>query len=138
MVIAWPERRAEPIERRALHLVLGAAGIDDLAADVADDPDMVELDVARSRHRRLHHFGEIAEMTEIEGDAFAGARGKLVATRPVGNLRRPDQHVAHAPGVEIAQSIGLAGRIDQHPRLAQQSEAKRHRVFAGLDAQARR
>ena len=46
MVIGLPERRAQPVERRALHLVLGAARIDDLAADVADHPDMVELDVA--------------------------------------------------------------------------------------------
>src|SRR5271166_5641180 len=43
------ERGAEPVESRALCLILGAAGIDDLAADVANDPDMIELDVARSR-----------------------------------------------------------------------------------------
>ena len=37
---------APPIERRALRLIFGAARIDDLAADVADHPDLIELDVA--------------------------------------------------------------------------------------------
>ena len=55
------QRRADAVERRALHLVLGAARVDDLAADVADDPDLVDLDVAGRRDRRLHHFGEVAE-----------------------------------------------------------------------------
>ena len=40
------ERRTEPVERRALHLIFGAARIDDLAADIADHPDVVELDLA--------------------------------------------------------------------------------------------
>ena len=46
MVIGLAERRAQPVERRTLHLVLGAARIDDLAADIADDPDLIELDLA--------------------------------------------------------------------------------------------
>src|SRR5271166_172903 len=129
IVIAWPSG-AEPVESRALCLILGAAGIDDLAADVADDPDMIELDVARSRDRRLHHLGEITEMAEVEGDAFAGALGKRVAMRPVGNLRHAQKDVAHSPGVEIAQRVGPAGRIDERARLAQQSEAKGHRILA--------
>ena len=52
------ERGAEPVESGALRLILGTAGIDDLASDVADDPDMVELDVARSRVPQLLNRGE--------------------------------------------------------------------------------
>src|SRR5271166_3390765 len=67
------QRRAQAVEDRALHLVLGAARIDDLAADIADDPHVIQLDVTRWRYRRLHYLGEIAEMAEIEGNTLASA-----------------------------------------------------------------
>ena len=132
------ERRAQAVERRALHLVLGAARIDDLAADVADDPDMIELDVAGGRDGRLHHLGEIAEVAEVEGDALAGALRQGVALRPARNLGDAPQHIAHAAGVEIAQRIRLAAGIDQHLRLAEQRETELHRVRAGRRARVRR
>ena len=37
---------AEALQRRALHLVHGAGRIDDLAAHVGGDPDLVHLDLA--------------------------------------------------------------------------------------------
>ena len=40
------QRSTQPVERRALHLILGAAGIDNLAADIGDDLDVIELDLA--------------------------------------------------------------------------------------------
>ncbi len=40
------QRRPEPVENRPLHLIFGAAAIDDLAADIGDDPDVIELDLA--------------------------------------------------------------------------------------------
>ena len=46
IVISWSERFGDAVEHRALHLVLGVARVDDLAADVADDPDLVDLHVA--------------------------------------------------------------------------------------------
>ena len=36
-------RLRQPVEHRALHLVLGAARVDDLATDVAGDPNLVDL-----------------------------------------------------------------------------------------------
>ena len=51
--------------------------------------------------------------------------------RPVGKFRDTEQHVAHPAGIEIAQRIGLAARIDQNSRLAEEVEAKLHRVLAG-------
>ena len=43
------ERLAQPIERGALHLVLGADRIDDMTADVDRDPDLVDLDAPSRR-----------------------------------------------------------------------------------------
>src|SRR5215469_121812 len=59
------QRCTEPVERGALRLLLGAARVDDLAADVGDNPNMIELDLARGCDRRLDHLGEIAEMAEV-------------------------------------------------------------------------
>ena len=56
------------------------------------------------------------------GSVLRCAQSETSATR---------EDVAHAPGVEVAQRIGPAGRIDEHPRLAQQGEAKRYRILAG-------
>ena len=53
-------------------LVFGIDRIDDLAADIGGDPDLVDLHVARRRNRRLDDFGKIAEMAEVEGHAHAG------------------------------------------------------------------
>jgi hypothetical protein len=47
---------------------------------------MIELDVARSRDRRLHHLGNVTEVAEVERDASAGALRKRVAMRPIRNL----------------------------------------------------
>ena len=63
--------RAQTVERRALRLILGAARIDDLAADVTDNPDVIKLDLAGGCDCRLHDFREVAEMAEIERDTFA-------------------------------------------------------------------
>ena len=59
----------EPVENRALRHVEGRGRIDDVAADVADRPHFVDLDLAVIRHRGLDDLGEIAEMAVIEGDA---------------------------------------------------------------------
>jgi hypothetical protein len=52
------KKATEAVESRGRRLILGAA--DDLAAEVADDPDMIELDVAQPR-LSLDHVGETTE-----------------------------------------------------------------------------
>jgi hypothetical protein len=65
--------------RGPLDLVFGAAGIDDLAADIAGDPDVIECDVAGRRHRSLYDFGGITQMAGVERHALAGSLGQSMA-----------------------------------------------------------
>ena len=53
-----------------------------MAADIADRPDLVDLDCAVIRHRGLDHFGEIAEMAVIDRNAKAGSLGQLPLPHP--------------------------------------------------------
>jgi hypothetical protein len=92
---------------------------------------VVELDLACGRDGRLYHFGEIAGMAEVEGDALGRSRRQSAALRPAGNLAGPPQYVAHPAGVEVAQRVRLAAGIDQDFRFAEQRETEFQRIGAG-------
>jgi len=70
------KRLADPVERRALHLVLGVAGVDDLAAHIAGNPYLVHLHIARGGHRRLNHLGEVTEVTKMKRHALSSSPWK--------------------------------------------------------------
>ena len=133
IVIACPSAAPRPSSAAPCTWLLGAAGIDDLAADIARDPDLVELDVAGRGDARLHDLGEIAEMAEVEGDAHAGALRQRVR-----GLHQPDISATscaerRACGRCRSRAAHRAcRRIEQNARLAEQREAEVDRILARL------
>ncbi len=96
--------------------------------------------------RRLHHFGEVAEVAEVEGDTLPVRPGQRMAVRAAREVRDLQQHVAHACHAEIAECVRLAAGFDQHPELTVQRQAEGEGVLAadvckfideGLNAKAR-
>ena len=62
------------VERGALHLVLGADRVDDLAAHVGGDPHLVDLERAARCDRHLHDLGEVAHVAVVERGAHSRSR----------------------------------------------------------------
>ena len=117
-----------PSSAATLRLVLRVQRVDDLAADVARDPDLVDRDLAGTADRGLHHLGEVAEMAEVIGQPHAGAiRQGLLA--PAGFLRHQIDHAAHPAGVE-AGPLARAGRIGQQAWRAEDVVGELDRVDA--------
>ena len=71
-------QRPERVDHRALDLVLGAAEVDDLAADVGDDGDAIDFEFALPRNGHLGHLGHIATVAELEGNPAPAPLGSGV------------------------------------------------------------
>ena len=79
MIVRLPDRAvfqgnllqhfAQAIYHCALYLRLGRTGIDDVAADVARDPDFVDFDFFVGVDRDFSNFGKVTAMAEMERDA---------------------------------------------------------------------
>ena len=110
--------RAEPVQDGSLHLVICAAQIDDLGSDVSRDDDSVDLKHASWRDGDLRDIGEVAPVTEMEGDAPAAATRQRPA--PAGFFRGQRDDAAH-PGCVIA--VAAFTRRGDHPAVAQQRKA---------------
>src|SRR6266849_8760677 len=79
---------AEAVNHCAASFVVSAAGINNGAADIACDPDLVDLDFATRVNLHFHDFRKIAAMGKLEGHAHAGVLGELVlALAPAGFFR---------------------------------------------------
>src|SRR6266850_1859847 len=63
---------AQAFDDSAADLIFGVEGIDDLAADIAGHPDLVDLHFTVLTDTELDHFCEIAAMRELESDAHTG------------------------------------------------------------------
>src|SRR6185369_9450543 len=86
-------------DRPTFHLVAARARVDDLATDVAHDPDLLHPHVTRLRiHGSLHDLRKVTRMAEVRADAHAGALGQLLA--PARLLADGLQHPSHAGVVE--------------------------------------
>src|SRR2546430_1660794 len=68
---------AQPFDDSAADLIFSVGGIDDLAADVAGDPDFVDLDLLLGVDTEFDDFGELAAMRELEGNTHGGVFWKL-------------------------------------------------------------
>src|SRR5258708_26483021 len=63
----------EAFDDGAANLIFGVDGIDDLAADVASDPDFVDLNFLLGVHAEFDDLRKITAMRKLEGDAHGGA-----------------------------------------------------------------
>jgi len=68
---------AEPVDDAALHLIFSVERIDDLASDVARDPDFVDFDLFGGVDVNLGNFRKISAVRKVERDAHRRAPGKL-------------------------------------------------------------
>lgn len=59
---------AQAIDDRALYLCFGGTGIDDMAANVAYNPDLIHLDFFIRCHADFGDFGKVSAMAEMKGD----------------------------------------------------------------------
>src|SRR2546423_2987170 len=89
----------QPFDYSALAFVDGPARIDDLAADIADDPHFVHTNLIARRDAHLGHFRKMTAMAEMEAHAKGGILGQL-ALAPPGFLRDHLEHAAHALRVQ--------------------------------------
>src|SRR6266478_8959938 len=90
---------AEPFDHRALYFVERAAGIDDLAANVAGDPHLVDANLVTGREMDFGDFREVPAVAEMESHAHGGVFRKLART-PAGFFGDEFEHTTHPLGVE--------------------------------------
>src|SRR5215471_11704287 len=64
---------AEAIDHGALAQAVSSTRIDNVAADIASDPDLVDLHLLVRADRDLRHFGEVARVAEMESHTHARA-----------------------------------------------------------------
>src|SRR5258708_25781451 len=62
----------EAFDDGAANLIFGVDGIDDLAADVASDPDFVDLNFLLGVHAEFDDLRNITALRKLEGDAHGG------------------------------------------------------------------
>ena len=67
------ERFGNPVEYRALRLILRVTRIDDLTADIGCHPNLVHAHLVPAIDADLRHFGKVSGVTEVKGDAFPGS-----------------------------------------------------------------
>src|ERR1700739_5167734 len=77
---------AHALHHAAKPHALGSLRIDDLAAYVAGGPDVVHLDLVVFVYGDVGHFGKIALVAEVAGDAH-GSAGVPLSISPVWCLR---------------------------------------------------
>src|SRR5688572_18053474 len=116
---------ADALDHTALYQVLGVHRVDDLAADVARHPHLVDLDPLVGAHRHFGHFREVAAVAVLESHTDSGTLGPRRA--PVALLRHQLQHADHPRGVE-AVAAALRSRIRL---VGQQVEPELDRILAG-------
>src|SRR5688572_11933538 len=115
-----PHQVTHPFDNRALALIDGAARVDDLAPDIADDPGLVHLDAVLCVDRDFGHVGEVAAMAVLESHAHRGAFRQLPLAPP-GPIAHRLEHAAHAGSVE---SVAPLLRL-RHRRSVEDLEAER-------------
>ena len=92
---------AESFEDGALADVFSGARIDDLAANVSDDPNFFDLYLFLRVHVYLNNFREIAAMRKLEGHAHGGPWGSLCVPQPdrvATSFRTPVMRAASSSG----------------------------------------
>ena len=72
-----PERLGDAVEHRALYLVLCAAQVNDLAADVTRYPNLVHAHDACVAHACFDNLSEVAPVAEVECNPLPSPSGKL-------------------------------------------------------------
>src|SRR5262249_17520442 len=93
------QRRAQPVQNRALRLIEGAGGIDDLPADVHGSPDLVNARYAALIDARLDHLGHVTKVAVPQRQAHAATRAHLPLAPP-GLLGHQLQPPARPTGVK--------------------------------------
>ncbi len=121
-------------------LVGGVAGIDDLAADVADDPHRVDAHGLRRVHAQVDHCREVALVAVITRHAHAATRRQARPRMPSRPLTRGFEYRAHPRGVvrraAASTSAGPASRWRRDDlRLVQQIDPELQRILAGRNGQ---
>src|SRR6185437_4680881 len=109
------KRGAESVEYCALCLIVGARGVDDLPADIACCPDLVDLGGTIRRNACLDDFGKVTVMAVVEGEPHAGTAWQLLTVAPRGLLGDQLQHPPRPPGIK---------------RRLRTTPARRHRHYA--------
>src|SRR5712664_3107918 len=121
---------AQAFDDRAADLVFGAAGIDDLAADVASYPNFIYFYFAVGVDAEFDDFGEVSTVSELEGDAHGGVFGQL-AGAPAGFFGDEFEDAAHAGGVEIGfRRIGR-GRCGRNAGRVEEIQTELDGIFSG-------
>jgi len=123
---------AEAFDGCAADLIVGSAGIDDVAADVAGDPDFVDFDGVGGVEAEFDDFGEITTMRKLKGDASAGSRGQRGGA-PGGFFGDEFEDAGHARGIEVDR-IGIrrrCGLCGLYLRGGKKFEAELHGIFPG-------
>src|ERR1700730_1079733 len=90
---------AEPFDHRTLHFVERAAGIDDLAADVASNPHFANTDFVAGREVDFRDFRKVPAVAEMESHAHGGVFRKL-AGAPARFFGDEFEHPAHTLRIE--------------------------------------
>src|SRR6185369_10567116 len=79
--------------------------IDDVAANIASRPDVIDGDLVGLVNGDVGDLGEVSEMAEVAGDAHAAA-GRLFASGPAGFFGDELENSLEPLGIE---NIGIAG-----------------------------
>src|SRR5581483_2516968 len=119
---------AEPIEYCALGLVVGAGGVDDLPADIACRPDLVDLGGTIRCDARLDDLGEVAVVTVVEREPHARTARQLLATAPPGLLGNQLEDPTRPPGVKRRLRAAPTRRQRYHARRTVEVETEIERI----------
>src|SRR6266850_1506694 len=120
--------RAQAFDDAAADLIFGVDRIDDLAADIAGRPDLVDLQFIVLTYAELDHFREITPMRELESDAHAGVLGES-ALAPSGLFRDKLEDALHARSVEIHVAGIGRGRFAGDARSGEKIQAELDGIF---------
>src|SRR5690606_37911689 len=110
---------------RPFDLVERAERVDDVAADVARSPDVVDHDLP-AVEARLDDLGEIAEVAVVEAEPLGPA-----LVRPAAEIRHRHDLLDHALGARRAEAGLLAerpARAGERLAIAEQLEHQRREV----------
>ncbi len=122
---------SQSVQRRALHLILCAQGIDDVAADIAGNPDFLDFDHAICSDARLNDFGKITEVTVIKRHPHARPAWQSAPPVPARFFPHQLQYRSHARGIETENDWDRSGPlgIGQDPGRSEQIQTKLQRVL---------
>src|SRR5229473_5134576 len=120
---------AQAFDDGAANLIFGAAGIDDLAADIARYPNLIYFYFAVGVDAEFNDFGEVSTVSELEGDAQGGVFGQL-AGAPAGFFGDEFEDAAHAGGVEIGFRRIRRGRRGRDAGRVQEIQTELDGIFS--------